>query len=160
MVKNGTKINRNVMGIRVVALAIMLITGWVSYGHTYTVVRLAGESVVTALLCAALPDLLMTISLIKMSVKRTATQRVSRWVTASFWIGLVCSLAANGFSAWQRHSVVAIVVALMCPVFVMLTVEMLRHANAVVTVKRKAAVKAPVRVAKAARGKVGALVPA
>lgn len=160
MAARKVKRNWSVLGIRVVAGLIALITGAVSYTHTFRVMIMGHQPVVIALGCAALPDLLMAMALIKMSVKRAPSQRVSAWVVSSFWFGLLLSLAANAYSAWQ-DGYVATVVSVFPPAFVMLAVEMVRHANKTVARKaRKAPVKAAERVTRSRTAKVGALVPA
>lgn len=163
-VKWYRKVNWTFAAIRVLALLIVIPPFSVSYAHTYQVMIVARLWFGLALLCAALPDLMMMISLVKITMKRPANHRVSYWVTAAFWFGFSASVACNAY-ATLHEGVPALVVGVALPGCVMLAVEVVRTADKTMakrkrTATRKAPAKAPVTAVGTSVAGFGALVPA
>src|SRR2546430_8458361 len=122
------KVSWTQLAIRLLALLLVAPPFAVSYQHTFTVMVVARLGRLLALMCAALPDVLMAMSLVKITMKRPANHRVSYWVTSSFWFGLVLSVGSNAY-ATVGQGVPAVVVGVVLPVLVMLAVEMVRVAD-------------------------------
>src|SRR6266540_3390479 len=144
--RKRTKVNWQLWLIRGASAVIGADVAWVSYWHMVKVATLAGEDRLSAHLLPLVPDALMAIALVKIA---SACGRVARVVWITLVTGLGLSFAANGLSAWERHSWLAVGVAMVPPAALALTVEMLRHSGRKPvrrsTRARRSAVKAPVK---------------
>lgn len=143
----------------IISAGIAVATGWASYRNLRSALVMAHTDSLTAALLAAVPDLLMGLSLLGIGAKRPHGTRASLWTWATFGFGLVASVAGNELAEWG-HGWVARVVGFVVPLAVMLAVESVRNArkNVRKPVKRMVqigTVKAPERVVRHRTAKVG-----
>jgi hypothetical protein len=139
----SVKINYQVAATRLLAGGIALAAGVASYDNTRHAALMGHNGLLTASMLGAMPDLMMGLSLLKMSTA-AANHRVSRWIVAAFWFGLLTSVGSNELAKWSVGWPGRIE-GLVLPVFVMLAVEVCKLASKTTrrATTRRAAVKAP-----------------
>lgn len=141
-----------------ISSGIAVATGWASYSNLRAALVMAHADPTKSNLLAAVPDLLMALSLLSISTVKTG-YRASAWVWATFWFGLASSLAGNEVCEWS-HGWLARVVGVLVPLGVMLAVETVRHARKHIrkparTKAQNGTVKAPERAVQTSTAHLG-----
>jgi hypothetical protein len=102
--------------------------GVVSYVNVRTTILMGNAPEVVADCMAALPDITMGLTLLKLSEHRTKSQRVTPWAWVGYTLGLSTSLGGNLVAEWHNGPI-GIVSGVLLPIFVTVCIELARHAG-------------------------------
>lgn len=102
--------------------------GVVSYVNVRSALLMGHQHELVADCLAAVPDITMGLSLLKLSERRGRNEKVTPWAWVGYGLGLATSLAGNEVAEFA-NGWIGRVSGLLLPLFVTVCVEIVRHAG-------------------------------